>query len=444
MNNLINKLRQLTQVIKNKILNSRVYENLSSYMERIRSYCKVRLPFAWKIWQNSIEYLFAFSEHHEVKRPRAVLRLSVIFFTLILLWAAFFKIDQVVNAPGQVIANSKTQIVQSVDGGVLTELKVQEGDEVKQGQIIATLEKDRAMASFSESQGKVISFRMTVARLQSELAEKDLIFEKSVYENYPDLVKTQANLFNKRRQAYNDQYRVLKDNVRLAEEELAMNLPLEKFGDISKTDILRLKRNLNEAKGSLIALKNKYFQDASTELNKAQEDLNSQEQILADRGQLLEHTDIIAPATGIIKSIRVTTLGGVIRQGDEILQILPTESDLIIEAKIKPADMAFIKTSLPAKVKLDAYDYSIFGSIDGVVSYISADALTEDTKTGPTTYYRVKINISEKQLKSKSAKDIEVKPGMTATVDIKTGSRSILSYIVNPLAKTLHQSMGEK
>jgi adhesin transport system membrane fusion protein len=283
-----------------------------------------------------------------------------------------------------------------------------------------------------------------VARLQAELAEKDLVFEKSIYENYPDLVKTQANLFNKRRQAYNDQYRVLKDNVQLAEEELAMNLPLEKFGDISKADILRLKRNLNEAKGNLIALKNKYFQDASTELNKAQEDLNSQEQTLADRKQLLEHTDIIAPATGIIKSIRVTTLGGVIRQGDEILQILPTESDLIIEVKIKPADMAFIKTSLPAKVKLDAYDYSIFGSITGIVSYVSADALMEDTKTGPSTFYRAKINISENQLKSKSVKNIEVKPGMTATIDIKTGSRSILSYILNPLSKTLHQSMGEK
>jgi adhesin transport system membrane fusion protein len=444
MKKIIIKLHQFIQVAKNKLLNSIAYKNLLNYTQPIKRYCEVKLPFVWRSWQNSIEYLFALSEHHEVKRPRAVLRLSVIFFTLLLLWATFFKIDQVVNAQGQVIANSKTQIVQSVDGGVLTELKVQEGDEVKQGQIIATLEKDRAMASFSESQGKVISFRMTVARLQAELAEKELVFEKSIYENYPDLVKTQSNLFNRRRQAYNDQLRVLQDNVRLAEEELSMNLPLEKFGDISKADILRLKRNLNEARGNLIALKNKYFQDASTELNKAQEDLNSQEQTLADRKQLLEHTDIVAPATGIVKSIRVTTLGGVIRQGDEILQILPTESDLIIEAKIKPADMAFIKTFLPAKVKLDAYDYSIFGSIHGIVSYVSADSLTEDSKTGPITYYRAKINIRENQLKSKSIKDIEVKPGMTATVDIKTGSRSILSYILNPLAKTLHQSMGEK
>jgi len=438
------KFQNLAQAATTKILNSSVAQYFTNSMKSMRGYCEIKFPFIWRNWQSSIEYLFALSEHHEVKRPRAVLRLSIVLFVLLILWSAIFQIDQVVNAQGQVIANSKTQIVQSADGGVLTELKVQEGDEVKQGQIIATLEKDRAMASFSESQGKVIALRMTVARLQSELSEKELAFDKSIQENYSDLVDAQLNLFKRRTQAYHDQLTVLKDNVRLAEQELNMNLPLEKFGDISKADILRLKRNLNEAKGNLIALKNKYFQDASTELNKAQEDLNSQEQTLADRKQLLEHTDIIAPATGIVKSIRVTTLGGVIRQGDEILQILPTESDLIIEAKIKPVDMAFIKTTLPAKVKLDAYDYSIFGSMSGVVSYVSADALTEDAKTGPMTYYRAKINIDESQFKVKSSKDIEVKPGMTATVDIKTGSRSILSYILKPLTKTLYQSMGEK
>ena len=444
MHKSIKKIQQLIQDAKYRISISPIYRFPFDCSVKLKKYCQIKFPFLWKYWQRSVEYLFALSEHRHIKRPRAVLRFSVLLFALLLLWASFFQIDQVINAQGQVIANSKTQIVQSADGGVLTALKVQEGDEVKQGQIIATLEKDRAMASYSESQGKVTSLRMTVDRLQAELSEKELHYDKSLSENYPDLVDAQLNLFNRRRQTYNEQLQVLKDNVRLAEQELNMNLPLEKFGDISKADILRLRRSLNEAKGNLIALKNKYFQDASAELNKAQEDLNSQEQTLADRKQLLEHTDIIAPATGIVKSIRVTTLGGVVRQGDEILQILPTESDLIIEAKIKPADMAFIRTSLPAKVKLDAYDYSIFGSMNGSVSYVSADALTEDTKAGPTTYYRAKINIGESQFKGNSAKDIEVKPGMTATVDIKTGSRSILSYILKPLTKTLYQSMGEK
>jgi adhesin transport system membrane fusion protein len=306
------------------------------------------------------------------------------------------------------------------------------------------IEKSRAMAAYSESFGKVTALRMTVWRLQAELAEKELTYDPSLKEKYPNLVETQMNLYQKRRLAYSEQVAVLKDNVKLSEQELAMNLPLEKMGDISKADILKLKRAVNEAKGALANQRNKYFQDASTELNKAEEDLNAQEQTLADREQLLEHTDIVAPTAGIVKSIKVTTLGGVVRQGDEILQILPTESDLIIEAKVKPSDMAYMKVGLPAKVKLDAYDYSIFGTMKGKVSYVSADTLTEETKNGPLTYYRVKVNIGEKDFLGAKSKDIEVRPGMTATVDIKTGDRSVLSYILKPITKTLGTAFGER
>jgi adhesin transport system membrane fusion protein len=135
----------------------------------------------------------------------------------------------------------------------------------------------------------------------------------------------------------------------------------------------------------------------------------------------------------------------VVRQGDEILQILPTESDLVVEAKIKPADMANIKGGLPAKVKLDAYDYAIFGTMSGVVTYVSADTLQEDTKAGPMTYYRVKVAIHEKDFKSSErVSDIEVRPGMTATVDIQTGKRSILSYLLKPVTKTFTEAFGER
>ena len=426
--------------------------------DKIQAQIEKAIPKAqahWAIWQPklqphwnrfkvAVEKLFALSDHSAMRAPRIVLRLTMGLFVVLMAWAAFFHIDQVVNAQGQVIADSKTQIVQAADGGVLVDMKVKEGDEVQQGQVIAVLEKDRALAAFTESYGKVTALRMTVSRLQAELAERELNYEQAIKDRYPDLVETQMNLYQKRRQAYLEQVVVLKDNVKLAEQELAMNLPLEKYGDISKADVLKLKRMVNEARGNLATQKNKYFQDASAELNKAEEDLNAQEQTLADREQLLDHTDIVAPATGIVKSIKVTTLGGVVRQGDEILQILPTESDLVIEAKVKPADMAYMKVGLPAKVKLDAYDYSIFGTMQGKVSYVSADTLTEETKTGPITYYRVKVNIGEKELMGRNAQDIEVRPGMTATVDIKSGDRSVLSYLLKPITKTLGSAFGER
>ena len=388
---------------------------------------------------------FALSDHSSLRNVRILFRASMAFLVLFFLWAGFFKIDQVVHAQGQVIASSRTQIVQAADGGVLVDMKVQEGDEVKAGEIIAVLEKERALASFTESQGKVMALRMTVARLQAEITDQPLIYDDFIRKNYPTLYETQMNLYQQRTKGINDQLAVLKDNVQLAQQELAMNQPLEKMGDISKADILKLKRTVNEARNQYATAKNKYLQDASAELNKAQEDLNAQEQTLADREQLLEHTDIIAPATGIVKSIRVTTLGGVVRQGDEILQILPTESDLVIEAKVKPADMANIKVSLPAKVKLDAYDYAIFGTMNGTVSYVSADTLQEDSKAGPVSYYRVKVAIHEKDFKqSERVNDIEVRPGMTATVDIQTGKRSVLSYLLKPVTKTFTEAFGER
>lgn len=405
-------------------------------------------PAAKKLWAQ-IEAVaaktFALTDHSSLRNVRILFRASVAFLILFFLWATFFKIDQVVHAQGQVIASSRTQVVQAADGGVLVDMKVQEGDEVQAGQIIAVLEKERVLASFTESQGKVMALRMTVARLQAEITDKPLVYDDAIQKNYPTLYETQINLYKQRTKAIDDQLAVLKDNVQLAQQELAMNEPLEKMGDISKADLLRLKRTVNEARNQYASTKNKYLQDASAELNKAQEDLNAQEQTMADREQLLEHTDIIAPATGIVKSVRVTTLGGVVRQGDEILQILPTESDLVIEAKIKPADMANIKGGLAAKVKLDAYDYAIFGTMSGIVTYVSADTLQEDTKAGPMTYYRVKVAIHERDFKSSErVSDIEVRPGMTATVDIQTGKRSILSFLLKPVTKTFTEAFGER
>lgn len=398
----------------------------------------------WRIFKAFIEKLFALSDHSSVRRPRILLRLALMLFVILFAWASFFEIDQVIHAQGQVIASSRTQLVQAADGGVVTEMRVQEGDEVKQGQIIAVLEKSRAMAAYSESLGKVSALKMTVARLRAELTDKELHYTDEQRRDYPDLVETQSNLYRQRRDGFQAQLTVLKDTLRLAEREYALNAPLEGSGDVSKADLIRLQRAVNEAKGAVVAFRNKYFQDASAELNKAEEDLNAQQQTLADRSELLGHTDILAPATGIVKNVKVTTLGGVVRQGDEILQILPTESDLVVETKVKPADMAHIKTGLGAKVKLDAYDYSIFGAMNGSVSYVSADALSEESKAGPITYYRVKINIGESEFRGKAASNIEVRPGMTATVDIKTGSRSILSFLLKPVVKTLSESFGER
>lgn len=442
MSDLIPKKLSLFNVLKSK------FENfvINAWKKSQPSRDKYR-PVIEKVWahvESAASKVFDLTDHSSLRKARILFRATIVFLILFFLWATFFRIDQVVNAQGQVIASSRTQIVQAADGGVLVDMRVQEGAEVKAGDVIAVLQKDRALASFTESQGKVMALRMNVVRLQAELNEQPLVFEESIKKFYSSLYETQMTLYKQRRKSIKEQLVVLQDNVKLAQQELAMNEPLEKMGDISKADILRLKRSLNEARTQYAGTKNKYMQDTSAELNKAQEELNAQEQVLSDRQQLLNNTDILAPATGIVKSIRITTLGGVIRQGDEILQILPTESDLVVEAKVRPADMASIKINLPAKVKLDAYDYTIFGSMTGKVTYVSPDSLQEDSKNGPITFYRVKVAISEKDYKGEKAGDIEVRPGMTANIDIQTGKRSVLSYLIKPVTKTFTDAFGER
>jgi adhesin transport system membrane fusion protein len=179
-------------------------------------------------------------------------------------------------------------------------------------------------------------------------------------------------------------------------------------------------------------------------MTKTQEDLSTQVEQLNDRTALLEHTELVAPVDGVVNNIKVNTIGGVVRQGDTVMELLPGGNHLIVETKIMPADIGFVKIGQTASVKLDAYDYAIFGGMTGTVNYISPDVLTEETKQGPITYYRVRIVITGTEFKGDKASQIHVRPGLTASVEIKAMERTVLSYLTKPLTKTMSMSMGEK
>ncbi|MCE1180953.1 MAG: HlyD family type I secretion periplasmic adaptor subunit, partial [Rhodocyclales bacterium] len=196
--------------------------------------------------------------------------------------------------------------------------------------------------------------------------------------------------------------------------------------------------------GQITNRRNKYLQDTQSELVKAQEDLDGVLQVVTQRKEMLDFTEIRAPMDGVVRNVRLTTLGGVAKPGEEIMQIVPLDDDLIIEAKVRPADIAFVKPGLPAKVKLDAYDYTVYGALDGNVSYISADTITEEMRGAEQAFYRVQVKISGSQLHSRSGEKIEIQPGMTATAEIKTGQNTVLRYLTKPVTKTLSESMGER
>lgn len=374
---------------------------------------------------------------------RWILRVTVLALVLLLGWAAVSNIDQVTRAQAQIIPSDRTQVVQAPEMGVIRRLHVKEGDVVKTGQVLVTLEKERAQAAVNDGKAKVAALNITLTRLRAEVYGRPLRFEPE-FEGYGEYIRNQKALYHKRKTAIDEDLAAIENILVLARRELRVNRELERSGDVSKTEILRLQRSVAELQAQITNKRNKYFQDAQAEMTKAQEDLSTQTEQLRDRSQLLQHTELVSPADGVIKSIKLTTSGAVVRSGDVVLEILPTKGDLIAEAKISPADIAFIKIGQPASVKLDAYDYSVFGAMGGEVSYVSADTLSEETRQGPTFYYRVQVLIREAEFKDKSGSRIQIRPGMTASVDIKAAERTVLSYLTKPVTKTFAQSLGER
>jgi adhesin transport system membrane fusion protein len=362
---------------------------------------------------------------------------------LLLMWSAIGKIDQVTRAQAQIIAAERTQLVQSLEGGILTQMHVKEGDVVKAGQLLATLQKERAEAAVSDSSAKVAALRITLARLHAEVYERPLVFDKDLL-TFSDYIRNQTELYQKRQTAFKDDVRSLQNILSLAEAELNINRKLEKSGDVSRAELLRLERGVADVRAQLAGKRNKYFQDAQAEMTKAQEELSTQSEQLRDRTQVLEHAELVAPVDGVVNNIKVNTLGGVVRSGDTVMELLPTGESLVVEAKIPPADIAFVSVGQDTSVKLDAYDSSIFGGIRGKVSYISSDVLTEETRQGPLMYYRVRIKLTDNEFKGNKAKEIQLRPGLTATVEIKAMERTVLSYLTKPITKTFNQSMGER
>ncbi|MBI3096425.1 MAG: HlyD family type I secretion periplasmic adaptor subunit [Rhodocyclales bacterium] len=360
-----------------------------------------------------------------------------------LVWADWAELDQITRAGGQVISSSRNQVIQVMEGGVLSELPVREGSPVKRGQLLARFDHTKAEASYLESAAKSAALKATVARLNAEIFGGAPSFPKELAK-YPDFRANQLALFAKRQGALREEVSSLEKAEALIKEELEMNLPLLQAGDVSRAEIIKLQRQLVDVRSQITNKRNKYLQDCQAELVKAEEDLAGVQQIVTQRKEQLNFTEVLSPMDGIVRNVRLTTLGGVAKPGEEIMQIVPADEDLIVEAKVKPAEIAFVKPGLPATIKLDAYDYSIYGVLHGEVSYISADTLTETIQGTEQSYYRVQIKTTGKGLVSKKNEPILIQPGMTAMVEVKTGQKSVLRYLTKPITKTLSESLGER
>jgi membrane fusion protein, adhesin transport system len=375
-----------------------------------------------------------------------ILTLTRIFFlgfVLFLAWASLFQLDQSIKAQGQLMPETRTQVIQAADGGVLEKLAVSEGDVVKAGQVLATLESERAMSGVEEGRAKVAALMAALARAQAEGSASALNFDP-VVRKYPHFEQEQRGLYAQKLKGLQAELATLQEALELAKDEFAVNEKLFKTGDTSRLELMRAKRQVAELAGKIESTRNKYMQDARQEATKIQEELASQRFKLEERTSVLEHTQLTSPVDGVVKILKINTVGGVLRAGDELMQISPTDVGLMVEIKVMPADIGHLHVGLPVSIKLDAYDSAIYGSLFGQLEYISSDTLTEQGPNGqPLVYYRSRVKIDTSKANPKIKFDL-LKPGMTASVDILTGSRSVLTYLLKPVMRAFMGAATER
>ncbi|MEY4976136.1 MAG: hypothetical protein RIQ97_1331, partial [Pseudomonadota bacterium] len=282
--------------------------------------------------------------------PQRLILLLALMLLAAVVWADHTEIPQLARSQGQVIALSRTQIIQAANDGVVERIAVREGDRVRKGDLLMQLDAAQLNAAVTDSRNKVAALQIALVRLRAEVFERTLSFPPHLA-RHTSFVDNQRELYNRRQRALKEEVATLKDMLGHVERELAMTLPLLERGDIAQTEVLRLRRSVAELQGTISNRQNRYFQDAQAEMTKAEEELSSQQQVLVDREANLERMQMFAPADGIVRNIRMTTLGARVRPGDVVMDLLPTGSELIVETKLKPADVGHIKTSDVATVK---------------------------------------------------------------------------------------------
>ena len=376
-------------------------------------------------------------------RSSAVIWISLLALICFLVWASQAELEQITRAPGQIIASGRTQVIQASDGGVLQALLVKEGDTVERDQVLALLDRQKLHAAYQETRSRELALRATVARLNAEIVGNEPAFPADT-EGYPQFRANQLALLQKRRASINEETASLRKLLELAQRELAMTAPLVSTGDVSQADVLKLERQVADLQAQITNRQNKYMQDTQADLSRAEEELAGVQQMLAQRADLLSRTELRAPMRGVVKNIRMTTIGGTLKPTEELMQIVPIENELMVEARIRPTDIAFIHTGQTASVKIDAYDYTLYGWLEGKVSYLSPDTLTEDLKQGEQAYYRLQVRADDKRFAKHAKQAIQLQPGMTVTVEIKTGKNTVLRYLAKPIVKTMREAMVEK
>lgn len=404
----------------------------------------------------------------------------ILFFVCFITWAYNATLEEVTRGEGRIIASSQTQVVQHLEGGILQDLLVREGQIVEKSQVLMRIENKIAEAELAEKRKRYISLLATAARLNAETTGTETIeYPRIVLDQAPDVAASERQLFLRRQEQLEQQIQILVDQKRqkiqelqellgrtdslkrqllIAQEEIELIEPLVESGASSRLDLIRARQKIEDLDSQIGAtelsvprtrtaiseadrrIEEKQFSfraEAQQDLNTSVAEANQLEEEITAGLDRVTRTEIRSPVRGTVNKVLLNTIGGVVRPGDDLVEIVPLGDALLVEARIRPADRAQLWPGLPAVVKLSAYDYSIFGGLDAQLVDISADTITDDQGE---TFYRIRLRTDQTNL----GEDKPIIPGMTASVDILTGEKTVLQYLMKPILKAKQNALRER
>ena len=349
-------------------------------------------------------------------------------------WASVALLDEVTSGLGKVVPSSREQIIQSPEGGVVAQWFVKEGDVVEAGQNLLRIDDVKIGATVQEGRTKIDALEALAARLRAETLGAEPSFDAALRARASAPVQFELATYAARKQAMQTSLVSLQQALDIAEEELRITEPMAAKGLVSELDVLRIQRSVSENKGRMREIQSKFKADAAAELARVEAELGGQKANMVGRRDSLARTVIKAPRRGVVKNIRFSTIGAVLQSSSELLEIVPLDDALLVETRIRPADIAFLHPGMTAIVKITAYDSGIYGWLDGEVLQISPDTLRDEVRR-EETYYKAIVRTKNAALRTPTGKLLPIIPGMQAQVDIKTGQKSVLSYLFKPVMR---------
>lgn len=377
------------------------------------------------------------AELNETMRgPSIIIWLVAATLAVFIGWAAFAWIDEIVRADGEVVSSSRPQIIQNLEGGILSEMLVSQGDTVQPGQVLATLYATRFQTAVDDLQEQIDALEVRRLRLEAEVAGAfDFDVAADLAARQPEMVASEQALLNARQSDYASRTQGARNVLAQAakERELLENLLERKI--VSLIEVTRARKAHGDAEIKYNEIVTQAELERAGQYSDTLKEIATLRQNLKVAQDQLERTIIKSPMRGVVNNLSITTIGGVVRPGEEIFQIIPLDEELFVEARVRPEDIANIKRGQDATIKLSAYDYTIYGSLKGQVQFISADTFKDDRKPDGDPHYKVTLQVDLANLNDRQAY-IEIRPGMQAQVELHTGEKTVLQYLLKPLYKS--------